>query len=335
MGSLSQGRLQLLAIAGILGLSACSEEDKQTGAEIQGKAPANPIGRLDESQVFFYPHGFEASGEKRVLAETSAGKLDSWQLQRYQAALGPGSNLEELIFDFLLTAECRSRRIGGAAPLLARSAAAQRFLSSGRQQEAGDDRQQQRKFANQALRKNRVDAIARADRSMPDAAVRALFERRFGPGGQRRRVQQVLVSFKATAEGLRAAGEAADRPASKTAARLQAETFRMQAIELGSLAALQDPERHGSAGVLWDTELQRLGTRITGPLSQLEEGAISEPLESRVGFHLFQVLEILVTEYAEVEDSIRQELLLGPASESEIRDLRQSLREKYELRLIR
>ncbi len=339
---------QATALALLLFCAACSTGDVVAPPHEQAGGSESGIGRLDPSHAFYYPADMLPVEDGRVLAETSIGEVREGQLRRYQAGRGAAGSLDDLIFDLLLVAECRERGLGAAAPLLARSAAAQRYLASGRKQESSGDRKQQRKFANDALRNNRIDALVRADRKIPEPAIRALFERRYGPGGRRLLLCQIFLSFKSSAEQLRAMGKPSDRAAAKifTAARAEAICQQLQAGEsftsllsesdhAATRAALADPETVASAGQLWDTELQRLGSRVTGAFPELDIGEVSGLLESRVGIHLFQVLRVKSTDFDEVEEQIQRELLHGPASESEVRDLRRSLARKYSQRVLR
>ncbi|MEM7199039.1 MAG: hypothetical protein AAF628_02170 [Planctomycetota bacterium] len=153
------------------------------GLVLGGPQDGVPPTRLDATGAFFYPGLAAAPTAPR--AALRGGAIEAGTYLRYLAARVGDRYLEDLAFDLALTRECAARGLARTAPVLARSAAAQRLAASGRSAADDPNGALRRKFATEALRDLRVDALVRADRPVTDAEVRALFARRFGPDGRK------------------------------------------------------------------------------------------------------------------------------------------------------
>ncbi len=309
----------------------------------QGSNPSTQSGRLDPTQAFYYP-AFGAQ-PKQVLAETAAGSIDAQTYLRYLTARHGTRFVEDLAFDILLARECKARGLAKSAPLLARSTAASRFHESGRRQSNDLDGSLRRKFANEALRELRIDALVAADRATDDNAMRALFDRRYGVGGQRVQVRQILVSLAATKDRLAAAGENTDHAAVRAAARKRAQALHAELVlgsDFASLLSrsddrttrrlLRDPARKARAGFLEGYNYQRYGDSFANAVRAMDIGAFSAPLESTVGYHLVHLVDRNTTRFADVAAALKTELGRGPAKPSEALGLRKALLAKYRFR---
>ncbi|MHC4811679.1 MAG: peptidylprolyl isomerase [Planctomycetota bacterium] len=308
----------------------------------QGQRPGRSS-RLDKTQAFYCPKF--AAQPQQVLAETSAGPIDAATYLRYLAARHGTRYLEDLAFDILLARECKARRLGGSAPLLARSNAARRFPESGRSQSGDANGDLRRKFANEALRQLRVDALAAADRAADDKALRALFDRVYGVGGQRVRVRQILVSFALTKERLTAVGESTDEAAVRAAARRRARALREELRSGSDFASLlsksddrttrrllADPARKTQAGFLAGYNYRRYGQGFADTVRSMDVGEVSAPVESTIGLHLVQLVDRKTTKLEDVEAALRKELGRERARPSEALALRRALLAKYRFR---
>jgi hypothetical protein len=319
-----------LLLFGVL-LHGCVEQQPETFRR---------AGRLDASRAFYYP-GFGTRPET-VLATLREGDVDAATYMRYLAGRLGTRYLEDLAFDMVLERECRARGLVKNAPLLARSAAARRFHESGRRAKSDPDGSQQRKFINEALRKMRVDALVAANKRRNKGALRALFDRRFGVGGERVRVRHVLISYRATGRRLHTAGEIAEAAAVEHAARIHATELRERLRRgdkfdalLGSSddrttkTMLRDPKQAPEAGSLPSYNYVRYGESFARAVRVLKVGEVSLPVASSVGYHLVQLLDRKITKLEDVEEQLRQELGRGSAKPAEVSALRRALFEKH------
>lgn len=299
-------------------------------------------GRLDQTQAFYYPQ-WAAKGET-VLGTTTAGGIDSATYLRYLAGRLGSRYLEDLAFDIALAEECKANKLARSAPLLARSMAARRFHQSGRRRAADPDGSLQLKFANQSLRRLRIDALVSARRAADKNALMNLFDRRYGVGGQRVEVRQVLVSFDATrnrlAAGGKTVGDAEVRAAAKARAdelhvRVKADGFAValpQTDERQARRMLRDPERKASAGVLEGYNYLRYGETFAAAVRALQVSGISKPVRTGTGYHIIELVSRTITRLDRVEAALRQQLRRGPARPVDILTLRKELLKKYKFK---
>lgn len=303
-------------------------------------------GRLDGSGAFFFPPF--AADPDHVLLETSAGPVETSTYLRYLAAHEDTRHLEELAFDFVLARECESRRLLRSAPVLARGLATRRLHDSGRRTDDGGDSELRRKFANEALRQLRIEAIVRANRKIDEVELRALFERRYGVGGIRAELRQVLVSFAATRRRLARAGRAADPAAVREAARTRATELHGrlgasvafaqllgESDDRGTRQQLKDPVRAAAAGLVSGYDQQRYGSSFTTAVQLLAIGEISPPVETTAGFHVVKLISRQATRFEDVADALRRQMSPGRVSPAEVSALRATLLEKYRVRVNR
>ena len=298
------------------------------------------MGSIDRTRAFYYP-GFAKRGDAE-LGHVAGVPIDAATYLRYLAGRFGTRYIEELAFDIALERECHARGLARSAPVLARSTAAMRIKASGRSSGSDPDYTQQRKFANESLRKLRIDAIAAAERSEDDAAVRALFDRRHGVGGERVTIRQVLVSFPLTRRRLERAAQPADKDAVAAAARARATLLRRrldgtmgfarllaESDDRTTRTLLRDPEHAAEAGLLPGYNYQRYGEAFATAVRKLSVGQISAAIPSEVGYHLIELVDRVVTKLVDVEVRLRRELRRGPARPAQIVALRRRLLQKY------
>lgn len=302
--------------------------------------PKRRIGRMDPSRVFYHPHF--ALDDEMSLGTLAGGEIRAATYLRYLAGRFGTRFVEDLAFETALERECARLRLARSAPVLARSMAAQRFHESGRKRTTDADGTLQRKFLNESLRQMRIDALCGLRRSEDPAVLQGLFDRRYGVGGARVRVRQILVSLAGTRRRL------PGRPDDEqvwAAAQSRAEDLRA-AIEAGSTftsllsksddrttrAMLRRETQAAEAGVLAGYNYQRYGEAFAEAVRKLEVGQISPPIRSRAGYHVIELLARTETPKAEVEEALRTELRRGPAKPAEVARLRADLLHKYGFR---
>ena len=296
-------------------------------------------GRLDKTQAFYYP-SFAASKDA-VLGKTAAGSISSETYLRYLAGRLGTRYLQDLAFDLALTQECKATGLARSAPMLARRLAARRFHESGRRRAGDPDGSLQLKFANESLQGLRVDALVGARRALDKKALQGLFNRRYGVGGQRVVVRQILVSFDETRKRWPASSKspaaaaivaAAKQRATKVLERVSAEGFTALVAETDERSArrmARDPERKEQAGVLEGYNYLRYGEAFAAAVRSLRVAEVSQPIRTATGFHVIELVSRTVTQLAAVEDVLRQELRRAPAKPADVQALRKELLKKY------
>ncbi len=295
--------------------------------------------RLDASGAFYYP-AFAGDADA-VIAKTVDGPLRSGTYLRYLAARLGTEAVEDLAFEIVLARECERRRLARSAPLLARGMAAQRLEASGRWRDDTDG-SLRLKYAAEALRQLRIDALVQADRTVDEEELRSLFERRYGVGGVLRRVRHVLVSYEATRRRLEASGAERSSTAVSTAARERADALRGRLSEGTTFTELlsesddrvtrrmlRDPNRTDRAGFVSSYDQHRYGAAFARALQELRPGQTSAPIATSQGYHLVELVSEEVTAFAEVEAVLRRQLRGGPATPVEAAALRRALLEKH------
>ena len=306
---------------------------------------ADPV-RLDSSGSFFYP-GF-AGRSDASLAEFKGGTVDTATYLRYLAARLSKRYLEDLAFDLLLARECEALKIARSAPALARPLAVQRKLDSRRRLDGEAEGRLSCKFANEALRQSRLDALSRYHRGRDAEAIRARFDHRYGVGGQRVRVRQILVSFTATRKRLAASGKAENEKAVVAEAKARAERIHGRIMTGASISSLLDQsddrttrrllagsESRDKAGFLDGYNYDRYGAAFADAVRSLKVSDVSVPIRTEQGYHLIELEAREVTRFEDVEALVRKEVMTGPAKPAEIAILRSGLFKKYELVLPR
>jgi len=288
------------------------------------------IGTLDRSRAFWYPRF--AADPDAVVANTKAGPIHAGTYLRYLAARFGTEYLEDLAFDVLLAKECKTRRLAGSAPSLAKPLATRRLRQSGRTLEDDPDGSMRRKFVNQALRQHRLDAVVGEARANDEELLRAMFHRRYGVGGVRAHVRHILISFDATARrtGL------ADQKAIETAARAKAEDLVRQ---LRAGTKFEDALKHSddrvsrrADGRLEGYNYRRFGDTFAAAVRAAKVGEPVGPVRSSKGFHVLEVTRRVTTERSSVEARLRRILRGITVSPADAERLRGALFRKYEYR---
>ena len=282
--------------------------------------------RLDPSRAFFTT---AADYPSRVaVATTTAGPITKGAYLRYLTMLPAGradaGAVDDLGFDFLLAQRCAARNVAVSAPALARSIAARRLLDSGRTAAAGDARLRAR-FATEALRDLRINALVGAARQVDPVALQSLFDHRYGDGGVRAHVRHVLL--RGGDAGQRIAALRARLDAGADFAALLPESQDRTTRRL-----LRDPKTAAAAGLLPNYNYTRYGDAFAAAVRALEVGAVSPPVRSPSGWHLIELVDRTVTEFVDVEAALKKELGGGKATRSEIDALRRALFTDFEFR---
>jgi len=307
--------------------------------------PSGSIGRLDPSGAFFYPAwaGTTQAGEggvasDTVVAETSLGPITAERYEHYLAAGYGKRHLDDMVFDILLAAECKARRIAGSAVVLARGNASLRLRESGRTEQDDLEGGLRQRFANDALRSMRIDALVMAARQEDPAQLKAVFDHRYGVDGIAVRVRHVLVSLARTAERTGLPEDSPECAAAAAQAIADLERRRRAGAPWSELLAasddrtarrmLRDPETAGEAGFLPRYNYDRFGPDFASTVRGLEVGEVGVT-SSPVGYHLVQVVERTVTRFEDVEDEVRTELRSRPVTEPAAAALRRALFEGY------
>jgi hypothetical protein len=347
---LSRARLTPL-IGGTLLLAALLSMIAASKAPDANESPRNPpsfapqeeprgIGPVDPSGAFFVPDFALHPG--RIVIATGAGELDGATYLRYLGALLGPRYLEDLAFDHVLTLSCREAGLVPSAPTMARSLATQRFVDGGRRVADDPDGSVRRKFATQALRRLRVDALVGLERAADMGELRSRFDHRFGTGGVRVRIRQIVVSFVATGRRLGVDDQDAIRKAAEARARSLRERLRTgepfedllrESDDRVTRQLLRDPSTAAGAGVVDGYNWDRYGNAYAGAVRALAKEGVTEPVPSTVGYHLVQLLDRKTTEFASVQALLAAELRTIPATATEERSLREALFEKYGVRI--
>lgn len=275
---------------------------------------------LDPSGAFYTAPWALPGG---VVAESSLGPIDFATYARYRVGEPDPGRLADLAFDLFLEAECKERGLARSAVALARGMVTQRLVGSGRSLEESAPALR-RRFLTEALRKQRVDALIMADRVVGEGEVRALFERRYGIDGERLVLRHLLAS------GQRAEQRVAAWQQALAAADVDLWSLLAQSDDPRTRRQLADPAQRERAGLLDRSAAYRYGTTLLEAARGLEPGgAWSEPVRTRRGLHLVQLVQRQVTNYVEHQESLRRELRHGAPSPGEVADLRERLFTKY------
>lgn len=289
------------------------------------QTPKPPTLRLDVTGAFFTDRG--KGNNTTVVASTTAGVIteDSWT--SYAGKRKSARMLENLAFDYLLGRECAARGIARTAPTFARSLAMRRALES--QQSAGGRPigGSLARYATDELRNLRMRGLVGAARSIDNEALLARFHHRYGVDGVRVRVRHILCTDDMSSP------QTAQQRARALHARLLAgesfETLLHESHDRVARRLLRNPKRKAEAGFLPGYNYHRYGEKFAAAVRALAIDAISQPVQSPVGYHLIQVVSRKVTERNKVAATLRLELGGGKARSSEILALRRQLLAKY------
>jgi len=189
----------------------------------------------------------------------------------------------------------------------------------------------------------RVELLARKllKQRVDDTQVRALFERRYGKDGVRRRLRHILISTHVSNTRFYTRAEYDDeKPAIERTARKAAAGLRRELVAGADMAALaktrsddHSARRGGDLGSAWSG---RFGKTFDAAVRKLSVGQISPVVQGRRGFHVIRVYglrkgarykgaHILVSARASGPDDKRDEAARFAAARAEAEALRESL----------
>lgn len=281
--------------------------------------------RLDASGAFFTERA--AGNDQTTAATTSRGILTNDSFTSYAGDRKSPRVLENLAFDYLLAKECETQGVARTAAMLARSMAMRFSLESQQSPTGSAIGGSLARYATDQLRDLRIRELVGARRSIDEESLLARFHHRYGVHGVRVRVRHILCTDE------RSKPVTAQRQATWLRGRLQNGATFDELLKLShdrlTRRLLRDPRRRGDAGVLAGYNYNRYGDGFTAMVRSLEVGAISQPITTKTGSHLVQVLARKVTLLSSVAASLRLELGGGKARSSEILTLRRELLTKY------
>lgn len=178
-----------------------------------------------------------------------------------------------------------------------------------------------------------VDRLLQQRRTVSDDEVRALYERRYGPGGRTLHVRALRLRLVVptpegggSVEARRALREAA---LAELDARLRA--LRARALSGEDFAALadaqgEDPELGPGGAFEAAFDPANWPAAVVEAVGALEPGGITEPLYGRGFVNLFQLVRAERTPFDTVETELRNELLARPGDALEVTELARELR---------
>ncbi|MCR9246906.1 MAG: PQQ-binding-like beta-propeller repeat protein [bacterium] len=293
---------------------------------LTGQRPA-----LDASHAFF--HADRTPSDSTIVATSRVGDLDRGTYQRYLAGLRPTSQrLAALGFDFLLARECEERGLARSAPTLALATSSRRLLTSGRTSARSPQPSLRARFATEALRQLRVAALVGAQRRADPAAIRELFDHRYGQDGVRVRLRHVFISV-ATARA-EAPLDRARRLHARIATGATFDELLRESDDRATRTALRNPATAATAGVLPKYNYRRFGPDFADAVRGLAVGEVSAPVASPRGYHLIELLERRVTRLADVRTGLAKEVAGGRVTQPELDALQRELFAKFEFRLV-
>lgn len=328
-------QVELFAIVtlSLLLVAASADQERSAG-----------LGKLDRSGAFFHPS--YASAPDGPLVETAGEPIDAATYLRYLSARFGKRFAADMTFDVLLARECKARGLVRTAPLMARSAASARTHATGRDADSARGDDLRRKFAIEELRRLRVNALVGLRRASDPARIEELFNRRYGVGGHKVVIRQILVSFAATEAREAAAGRSTDPAALEAAAKRRADDLRRRAragdafTDLLSASddrttrrMLRDSRRAERAGIVEGYNYRRYGEAFAEAVRSLEVGAVSRPVKTDIGYHIIELVDRKITKVEDVIGKIQSELRAKAASQSETMALRGHLFEKHRVRI--
>ena len=295
-----------------------------TTALLLGASHAQSL-HLEPSGAFFTDRLVQV--DATVAATTTAGSIRNDTFACYAGDRKSTHVLENLAFDFLLARECEAEGLARTAVTLARSLAMRLHLASIERADGGQIGGSLARYATDELRELRIRALVGARRAIDPQALRARFHHRYGEGGVRVLVRQILCT-----EAGSAPATAAER-AAILHQRLQAGTSFEQLLAEShdrlTRRLLRDPTRKSEAGFLAGYNYHRYGDEFAQAVRALAVGEVSPPVQTASGYHLIQVVDRTVTKLQDVEAALRLELGGGKARSSEVLALRKELLSKY------
>ena len=303
----------------------------------QGRSP-----KLEPGGAFFAPADALDQVDD-VLVKAGGIEIRESDFARYLRTRATRRILADLVFDRLVAAECKRRKIAGSAPALARALARRQLKAEG----ATKDREREVRVMNEILLEQRGNALVRAARRIDDAALRERFDQVYGVDGHKVEVQHILVAFPATARRLQVAGNKDPKQAEiEAAAKERASGLSVRLAKGANFASLlgesddpttqsllADPRFAAKAGFIEGYNYQRYGSSFASEVRRLGAGETSKPLRTSHGFHLIRVVARKTTKLADVAERLRRELRQAPANRAELEALRRRLFERHGVRL--
>ncbi len=207
------------------------------------------------------------------------------------------------------------------------------------------DRDLRNRFLGIFRHELRVAALVRRNRKPDEAALRPLFEEKYGVDGVKVEVDHALFSFLVTRRMLLERNPKGGEPSPellerKTRERLQslldrgADFDRVLAAsdEPGVAEALRDPKTRGKAGRIEGYNYQRYGTAFAAAVRRLRAGEVSGPVRSSHGWHLIRLVSRKRTRFEDVREELVKAYLEAPPDRAERLALREALFRRYEVR---
>jgi len=193
------------------------------------------------------------------------------------------------------------------------------------------------------LREARIAALVQAAREPTPARLRRVFEEHYGVDGLRVVVRHVFQSFGAERHRLAQAGGTPDeetvaenvrrRMAALMALHENGTPFHLL-VARGSedprgRALALDPAHAHRAGEIEGYNFQHFGPEFADAVRAMQPGDVRGPLRTSHGWHIVRLESVTRTEFADVEEKVRELLRNEPPSLAERRELLARLAAEY------
>lgn len=199
----------------------------------------------------------------------------------------------------------------------------------------GHDRESYRRWFRWEKRRELLTTrLVLADRSIDEPALRAHFERRYGPGGVRTRVRVLALSRSRLALELNRLPESRTLTAAELDERLleKANALRARAAAGEPFEQLVRAESHDlgvrkDGGLCDDAQWRLRGADFVRAVDAAAPGVVSEPVPHAAGVDLFEVVERQTTDFESVREALLQELIVAAPTLEEVTALQSRLRD--------
>jgi parvulin-like peptidyl-prolyl isomerase len=172
--------------------------------------------------------------------------------------------------------------------------------------------------------------LVRASRVVDEADVQALFEQRYGVGGDQVTVRHLLISFTRTRTDLKQSGwteeqltrEAVEAAMATRMAELAQRAGAGDDLESLARAYSHDISVHQNGGLIQGYNYKHYGPELAEAVRAAEVGVTSGPIQTQAGLHLVRVEERRVTDLEDVRSGLVAELTAAEASFAERGELK-------------